>query len=178
LSKLRETLSRLPLLTILALVFLASLITYAVVGYSSGSQPPTVYYPKGYPLLFNAITDPAGTKNLPYDPNPSDTFTVSNPITVAMAIGGGRIYQKEGEPVEVGYGHLHVLIDSPLPSPGDVIATDDTHIDLADASHVLKLPALSAGQHTISAVWSDSRNSAGYGSATATIKIDVSPPSN
>ena len=95
-----------------------------------------------------------------------------------MAIGGGRIYQKEGQPVQVGYGHLHVLIDSPLPSPGDLIITDDAHIDLADASHVLKLPTLSAGQHTISAVWSDSRTSAGYGSATATIKIDVSLPSS
>ena len=177
-SKLREILSRLPILTLLAIVFLASLITYAVVGYSSGSQQPTLDYPKGFPLVINAITDPSGTRNVPYDPNPSDTFTVSNPITVAMAIGGGRIYQKEGEPVQVGRGHLHVLIDASLPLPGDLIATDDTHIDLADASHVLKLPTLSAGQHTISAVWSDSHNSAGYGSATATIKIDVSAPTS
>ena len=41
-----------------------------------------------------------------------------------------------------------------------------------------QLPTLSGGQHTISAVWSDSHNSAGYGSATATIKIDVSLPSS
>lgn len=34
------------------------------------------------------------------------------------------------------------------------------------------------GEHTISAVWTDSRNNAGYRSATATIKIDVAPPSS
>jgi hypothetical protein len=177
-SKLREILSQLPILTILAIVFLASLVTYAVVSYSDVSQAPTPYYPRGFPVIFNAITDPTGTRYLPYDPNPADTFAVSNPVTVAMAIGGGRLYQKEGDPVQTGYGHLHVLIDAPLPSPGDVVAADDTHIDLADASHVLKLPALSPGEHTISAVWTDSRNNADYGSASATIKIDVSPPSS
>lgn len=56
-----------------------------------------------------------------------------------------------------------MLIDSPLPLPGDTVAADDTHIDLADASHVLKLPALSPGEHTISAVWTDSRNNTGGG---------------
>jgi hypothetical protein len=178
-SKLREILSQLPILTTLVLVFLASLITYAVVSYSGGSQAPTNDYPKGFPVIFNAITDPTGTRYLPYDSNPADTFTVSNPVTVAMAIGGGRLYQTEGDPVLIGYGHLHVLIDSPLPSPGDTVAADDTHIDLADASHVLKLPALSPGEHTISAVWTDSRNNTGGGLlASATIKIDVSPPSS
>ncbi len=180
-NKLREILSRLPIFTILVLVFSASLVTYAVVVKSNAAQAPTPDYPKGFPVVFNAITDPTGTRNLPYDSNPADTFTVSNPITVAMAIGGGRLYQKESDPVVLGYGHLHVLIDSPLPSPGDTVAADATHIDLADASHVLKLPALSPGEHTISAVWTDSRNNTGgVGDqiASATIKIDVSPPSS
>jgi hypothetical protein len=73
------------------------------------------------------------------------------------------------------------LIASPLPSPGDTVAADDTHIDLADASHVLKLPSLSPGEHTLSAVWTDSRNNTGgvgYQIASATIKINVSPPSS
>jgi len=176
-SKLRQILSQLPFLTILVLVFSAGLVIYAVVHVSKES-PQTVEHPTGFPVVFNAITDPTGTRNLPYDQNPADTFTVSNPVTVAMAIGGGRLFQKEGDPVLIGYGHLHVLIDSPLPLPGDTVTADDTHIDLADASHVLKLPTLPPGQHTISAVWTDSRNSADYGSATATIKINVSPPSS
>jgi Domain of unknown function (DUF4399) len=178
-TKPREILSRLPILTILVLVFSASLVTYAVIVKSDASQPPTNDYPKGFPVIFNAITDPAGTRYLPYDPNPADTFTVSNPITVAMAIGGGRLYQKEGDPVLIGYGHLHVLIDSPLPSPGDTVAADDKHIDLADASHVLNLPLLAPGEHTLSAVWTDSRNNTGGGLlASAMIKVDVSPPSS
>jgi len=134
----------------------------------------TADYPKGVPIVFSAITDGSGTRYPPDVAEPAEEYTVSNPVTVAMAIGAGLRYQKEGELPELNYGHLHVFTDEPLPGPLDTITADDTHIDLGDGSHKLTLPALEPGHHTISAVWTDSSNLAGAPVASATIKLFVS----
>jgi Domain of unknown function (DUF4399) len=147
-SKLREILSQLPILTILALVFLAGLITYAVVeGSGSGSgasaRPTPALHSIQTPLPLSI-----GFSTL------RDGARVNNPVSVAMDIGGIR-YQKAGDPVRAGYGHLGLIVDGPTPAAGDRFAADATHIDLIDGSHVTTLQALSSGPHTLTAVWAN-----------------------
>jgi hypothetical protein len=147
-SKLREILSELPILTILALVFLAGLITYAVVegsgsgsGASAGPTPALheIQTPIPASVAFSSLRE---------------GDTVSNPVSVAMAIGG-VYFQKQGEPVQTGYGHLGLIVDGPTPAAGDTFVDDATHIDLIDGSHITTLQTLAAGPHTLTAVWAN-----------------------
>ena len=162
-SKLREILSQLPILTILALVLLAGLISYAVVeGSGSVLTRPT-------PALHSIQT--------PIPPSVEfstlqDGVTVSNPVYVAMAIGGIR-YQKAGEPVQTGYGHLGLIVDGATPATGDRFVADLTHIDLIDGSHVTTLQTLAPGPHTLTAVWANADDVITTPLLTQTIHITV-----
>ncbi len=147
-SKLREILRELPILTILALVFLAGLITYAVVdgsgsGNSASARPTpaldSIQAPLPASVEFSTLQDGA---------------TVNNPVSVAMAIAGVR-YQKQGDPVQAGYGHLGLIVDGPTPAAGDRFVADAAHIDLIDGSHVTTLQTLAPGPHTLTAVWTN-----------------------
>jgi hypothetical protein len=177
--------SGLDLLFVPAVVIaaVAGIIVYTIGGVSfssSGATPtplPTVYYPEGEPVIFVSITDAAGVTYLPYESKPPDVYNVSNPIMLALGIGAGMRYQNPGEAVTAGHGHLYVLIDDDAPPiPGDLMVPDATHISLGNA-HVVTLPQLSPGRHTISAVFADASEhvTAPYG--VAVLQIDVAPPS-
>jgi hypothetical protein len=165
-SRLREILSELPILTILALVFLAGLITYAVVdGSGSGSSASA----RPTPALHSIQTPlPASVEFSTL----RDGATVNNPVSVAMAIGGIR-YQTAGEPVRAGYGHLGLIVDGPTPAAGDRFVDDDAHIDLIDGSHVTTLQTLAAGPHTLTAVWANADDVITTPLLTQTIHITV-----
>jgi Domain of unknown function (DUF4399) len=165
-SKLREILNQLPILTILALVFLAGLITYAVVeGSGSGSGAsggPT-------PALHSIQTLPPAAVEFSAL---RDGDAVNNPVSVAMDVGGVR-YQKAGGPVQAGYGHLGLIIDGPTPAAGDRFVADATHIDLSDGSHVTTLPTLAPGPHTLTAIWANADDVITAPLLTKTIHITV-----
>ncbi len=164
-NKLREILSELPILTILALVFLAGLITYAVVEGSGSGSSASVPTP-----ALHSIQAP-----LPESVEFStlqDGDTVNNPVSVAMAIGGVR-YQKAGDPVQAGYGHLGLIVDGPTPAVGDRLVADATHIDLIDGSHVTTLQTLAPGPHTLTAVWANADDVITTPLLTQTIHITV-----
>lgn len=146
-SRLREILSQLPILTIFAMVFLAGLITYAVVqgsGSGSSDSQPT-------PALHSIQTLPPATVEFS---TLLDGGTVTNPLTVAMDVGGVR-YQRQGATVAAGYGHLGLIVDGATPAAGDKFVDDATHIDLIDGSHVTTLQTLAPGPHTLTAVWAN-----------------------
>jgi hypothetical protein len=166
-KRLREILTQLPVLTILALVFLAALITYAVVeGSGSGSSDsrPT-------PALHHIQTPlPAVVEFSTLQ----DGVTVNNPLTVAMDVGGVR-FQKAGATVAPGYGHLGLIVDGPTPAAGDKFVDDATHIDLIDGSHVTTLRALAPGPHTLTAVWADAGDTIATPLLSQTIHVTVTP---
>jgi hypothetical protein len=147
-SKLREILSQLPFLTIIALVFLAGLITYAVLeGSGSGSSASS----RPTPALHSIQTLPPAAVEFS---TLHDGAAVNNPLTVAMDVGGVR-YQRAGATVAAGYGHLGLIVDGPTPAAGDKFVDDATHIDLIDGSHVTTLPTLAPGPHALTVVWAD-----------------------
>jgi Domain of unknown function (DUF4399) len=164
-SKLHEILSQLPILTMVALVFLAGLITYAAVegsGNGSSASVPT-------PALHSIQAPPPESVEFS---TLQDGDTVNNPVSVAMDIGGVR-YQKAGEPVKAGYGHLGLIVDGLTPAAGDRFAADAMHIDLIDGSHVTTLQALSPGPHTLTAVWANADDVITTPLLTQTIHIAV-----
>ncbi len=169
-SKLREILSQLPFLTIIALVFLAALITYAVVD-GSGSGSSDVGQPT--PALHHIQTLPPAAVEFS---TLQDGATVTNPLTVAMDVGGVR-YQRAGATVAAGYGHLGLIVDGPTPAAGDKFVDDATHIDLIDGSHVTTLPTLAPGPHTLTAVWADANDVLTTPLLSATIHITVTDSS-
>ena len=143
---------------------------------NSGAAPTgtaQLTYPKGYPVIFSAIIDSAGTTYPPDVPDPSQEYAVQNPVTVRMAIGGGLAYQPESEAPEAGKGHLHVLIDTPMPLPLDTVPSDDSHIDLADGGYKLTLPTLEPGEHVITAIWTNSHNEVGPTVVYSRVKLNV-----
>ena len=73
---------------------------------------------------------------------PANDAAVSSPFTVKVSPGA--------EKLEQGW-HLHLLIDSVLPPPGETIARDDHHLHLkADQQEVqVTLPP---GRHTLQLV--------------------------
>lgn len=178
-GKLRIDLVVFPVLVIAAV---AAIIIYTIggVSLSKSSEPTptqTIYYPLGAPVIFNAVTDPSGTQYMTGEAMPQQVYTASNPVTVALAIGAGLRYQPaDGRSPRTGYGHLHVIIDDDnLPIPGDIVPVDETHLDLADGSHTVTLPALEPGRHAISAVFTDSEHRVTLPYGIATIQLDVKP---
>jgi hypothetical protein len=103
---------------------------------------------------------------------PSDGSTASNPIEVRMAIAGVK-FAPESDPATTNAGHLHVIIDGGVPSPGQIVPQDATHLDLADASFRVTIPTLSAGPHTIAAVFTNSTNIVSNPPLTDTTRITV-----
>lgn len=156
-----------PILTVAAIAVFGGLIAYAVAR-GSDDEPIVVASPSVTPgeLVGAGVTFVS----------PLDGATVANPITVSMAIGGLR-FQKAGEPVTPGFGHLGVVIDGPVPAEGATFTADATHIDLADASHVVTLPELTPGEHTLSVVFLNARNVSSGPLLSETIGITVAPGS-
>lgn len=158
-----------PILTVAAIAIFGGLIAYAVLrGSDENERIAAVASPSPATSSRNAFG--AGVTFL----SPLDGETVANPITVNMAIGGLR-YQKAGEPVMPGFGHLGVIIDGEVTPEGETFVADATHIDLADASHTTTLPDLTAGDHTLSVVFLNSRNVSSGPVLSETIHITVAP---
>ncbi|MEO8456708.1 MAG: hypothetical protein ABI559_02740 [Chloroflexota bacterium] len=139
--------------------------------FSAPVDSPT--FPKGYPVIFNRIESSAGTTYFTDVAEQPGVYDATDPVFLAIAIGGGLRFQKEGELARLNYGHLHVLIDSTVPGPLETILPDSNHIDLADGSYVITLPDLSPGPHTVNAVWTDSNNNTGVFVGYATLHINV-----
>src|ERR1700694_5176602 len=98
-SKPREFLSQALIFPIFVLVFCAGLIAYAAVRDSGGSASPAAsHVAPGAPL------GPTVAPGVAFV-SPLDGDTVTNPVSAHMAIAGIR-YQRQGDPVQAGYGHL------------------------------------------------------------------------
>ncbi len=104
--------------------------------------------------------------------SPNDGATVANPVTVRMAVAG-VLLEPASVPAQPLQGHLQVIIDGAAPAAGQVMPQDATHVDLADGGHVVTLPALSPGAHTVTAVFANSDHVVPDPPMTATIRITV-----
>lgn len=89
--------------------------------------------------------------------SPQNGDNVTNPVVLRMAVSG-VLFEPSTVPAKQGQGHLLVTIDGSAPAPGSVFKPDASHIDLSDGSHVMTLPPLSLGEHTLMAVWGDSND--------------------
>ncbi len=154
-----------PILTLVAIAVFGGLIAYAVIRGSDEADPTTTPVPQS-----SGIVQGTGVGFV----SPLDGDTVSNPITVNMAVGGLRL-QKASEPVTAGFGHLGVVIDGPVPAEGTTFTADATHLDLANAEHSATLPELTPGAHTLSVVFMNAANVSSGPLLAETIHITVEP---
>ncbi len=62
------------------------------------------------------------------------------------------------QPASPGQGHFRLLLDGDEPAPGEAPPEESTLVDLVDGSHVVTLPPLSPGPHTLLLVFEDSNH--------------------
>ncbi len=79
--------------------------------------------------------------------SPAPGATVSSPVTVTISPGGSTDAMDMAMP-GMAHGHLHLIIDAPLPAPGARIPMDKKHLHLMHGE-TRKIIQLSPGQHTI-----------------------------
>jgi hypothetical protein len=85
-------------------------------------------------LAVSAVASPAIIE-------PTDGATVSSPVTVKIA--------PDSLPATAPHGaHLHLLVDSSLPKPGDTIPMDAHHLHLMHGETSVAVP-LAPGSHTL-----------------------------
>jgi hypothetical protein len=88
--------------------------------------------------------------------SPTQGATVSSPVTITLSPGS---HVNEGGTDAPGmsdmpgmshmaHGHLHLIVDAPLPAPGATIPMDRHHIHLMHGETSTRV-ALPQGQHTI-----------------------------
>ncbi len=103
---------------------------------------------------------------------PADGATVSGPVEVCLETHGVEVEPaKKG--VNDGKGHHHILIDVDL--PGDLskpIGKDANHVHMGDGS-TCKTLELSAGKHTIRALFAKGNHVPYSPAITATATITV-----
>jgi Domain of unknown function (DUF4399) len=87
--------------------------------------------------------------------SPRDGSTVISPVMVQAQLRGMRLARAGSE--DANAGHLHVLIDSKVPTNDGPIARDARHIDFDEgvSSGEVELPA---GKHTIQLLLGDSNH--------------------
>jgi hypothetical protein len=82
--------------------------------------------------------------------SPAPGAVVTSPVTVTISPGGGSAAMDMAMPGMSGmaHGHLHLIIDAPLPPTGAHIPMDKRHLHLmhGETSKTISLPP---GQHTI-----------------------------
>lgn len=157
----RELLS----LRVLVVIGVGALLVYAIVQAQGGNSTDNVV----------VISSPSPIKSFSPEAafvSPRDGADVTNPVAVAMAVGG-VLLQPESEPAAQGKGHLHVIIDGDTPPAGQTVSTDATHIDLADAGHTLTLSPLPAGAHKLTVVFTTSDNVVTSPVLSQTITVNV-----
>ena len=153
-----------PLLALLVIAAVVGLFAYAVLrGDSSGTEPPT-----------GEIVRPQATIGPSVQfVSPLDGATVTNPVTVRMAIAGLR-FARTSEPAQRGYGHLVLILDGAPPPAGEVVPQGPNVIHLDDASHVVTLPTMAPGPHALTVLFADSDELFADATLTQTITLTVS----
>lgn len=157
-------LKQVPILAIVAIVLAGALIGYAIARGTGGSNSTE-----------SSLATLAPQRALGPDVqfvSPLNGDTVSNPVTARMAVGGVFFDPASASPAPLR-GHLHVIVDGTMPPAGQVMPTDDTHIDLADGGHVVTLPDLSPGPHTLAVFFTDSTHVVPERPLSQTITINV-----
>ena len=96
---------------------------------------------------------PAAEAAAPSILTPAPGATVSSPVTITIAPGsatgsGAMAMPGMANMPGMAHGHLHLIIDAPLPQAGSSIPMDKHHLHLmhGETSKTLSLPP---GQHTI-----------------------------
>jgi len=101
---------------------------------------------------------------------PADGATVSNPITVKMAVEGMKV-MPAGDLV-VDSGHHHLIIDGQPVPMGEAVPADKTHLHFGKGQTETELN-LPPGEHTLTLQFADGKHQS-YGPALSqTIKIEV-----
>jgi hypothetical protein len=157
-------LKQLPVLAIVAVVLAGALIGYAIARGTSNSHNTE----SSLATLAPKVTLAPDVQFV----SPLNGDTVSNPITARMAVAGVLLEPASTTPAPL-HTHMHVIVDGAVPPAGQVMPTDDTHIDLADGGHVVTLPPLSPGAHTLTVFLTDSTHVIPGRLVSQTITINV-----
>ncbi len=96
-----------------------------------------------------AIAADAPSAGAPQFSNLRDGDTVSDPVVVQLNAGSGMTDQSaQGMPM----GHVHLIIDSPMPEAGHLVPMDAHHIHLMHGESETTLQ-LDPGDHTLQLVF-------------------------
>lgn len=163
-GRVRFPVRNLPFLALLVIAGVVGLFAYTILrGDNRGTEPPAV-----------EVFGPRATIGPSVQfVSPLDGATVANPVTVRMAIAGLR-FAKTSEPAQRGYGHLVLIIDGAPPPAGEAVPRGPNIIHLDDASHVVTLPTMAPGPHTLTVLFADSNEMFADATLTQTITLTVS----
>lgn len=116
---------------------IAAVMVMAVIGTCSADAAPT-----------NDGGSPAG----PQFTNFKDGDTVNNPVIVRFTSAGATMGHKMGHTATTMLpGHLHLIIDAPLPAAGQMVPMDSRHIHLLHGETQVTLHLL-PGDHSLQLV--------------------------
>lgn len=116
---------------------IAAVVVMAVIGTWSADAAPT-----------NDGGSPAG----PQFTNFKDGDTVSNPVIVRFTSAGATMGHKMGHTaITMPLGHLHLIIDAPLPAAGQMVPMDSRHMHLLHGETQVTLHLL-PGDHSLQLV--------------------------
>ena len=102
---------------------------------------------------------------------PADGATAASPVKVVMAAENFTV-EPAGD-IHEGAGHLHIMVDTPCLSPGEIIPRDEQHLHYGDGSTEAEVE-LSAGRHTLCLQAADGAHTALAGDGmTHTITVNV-----
>lgn len=163
-GRVRFLVRNLPFLALLVIAGVASLFAYTVLRGDDGHMEP----PAGEIVAPRATIGPAVAFV-----SPLDGATVANPVEVRMAIAGLR-FARTSEPAQRGHGHLVLIIDGAAPPAGEAVPRGPNIIHLDDASHVVTLPTMAPGRHTLTVLFADSNELFADATLTQTIEVTVS----
>ncbi|MFT5222741.1 MAG: hypothetical protein ACI867_001047 [Glaciecola sp.] len=84
--------------------------------------------------------------------NVVDGDTITSPFEATFTATGVTIVAA-GEPVD-GEGHMHIMVDTPCVTVGEVIVKDESHLHFGDGATTGTLE-LEAGEHTLCLQFAD-----------------------
>jgi hypothetical protein len=103
---------------------------------------------------------------------PTNGATVASPVKVCLE-ANGVVVEPAKNGVNEGKGHHHLLIDVDLPTDlTQPIAKDDKHVHMGDGSTCKEL-TLSAGKHTIRALFANGAHIPVSPALTASVEVTV-----
>ncbi len=155
--------SRIPIFSSVVLLAVIGLFAYAALRPHSGS-------PSQLATQVPALKPSLAPEAIFVSPHNGDT--VSNPVTLHMAVGGIRLMPASASP-RPKEGHFRVIVDGAAPAAGQAVSDKYRSFDYPDASHVVTLPQLSPGEHTLTLFIEDSNHLALDPLLSDTIKITV-----